>query len=283
MYKYIKSIIISILFLPLLASANDLRIVSVGGGATETIFALGGQKNVVGVDISSTWPAQVKELPQVGYQRTLAAEGILSLKPDILIVTSAAGPEPVLKQIEKAGVDVVRLPSAPTIETVKLRINEIAAILGNPEKAPPLWNKVQTDLNLAKEKQAKIKTPKKVLFLLAVPGRPPMTAGKNTEADAMITLAGAQNVVTEFESYRVLTPEAIQALNPDVILTTDDGLAAMGGVDALWRMPGLQKTNAAKERNLIAMDLGFLLNFGPRTGEAALALTDKLYGGDNAH
>lgn len=282
MYKYIKSIIISILFLPLLVNANDLRIVSVGGGATETIFALGGQQNVVGVDISSTWPAQVKELPQVGYQRTLAAEGILSLKPDILIVTSAAGPEPVLKQIEKAGVDVVRLPSAPSIETVKLRINEIAAILGNPEKAAPLWNKVQDDLNLAKAKQ-KNSMPKKVLFLLAVPGRPPMTAGKNTEADAMITLAGAQNVVTEFESYRVLTPEAIQALNPDVILTTDDGLAAMGGVDALWRMPGLQKTNAAKEKNLIAMDLGFLLNFGPRTGEAALALTDKLYGGDHVH
>ena len=259
------------------ATNTDLRIVSVGGGATETIAALGGEKYLVGVDTSSTWPVEVTKLPQVGYQRTLAPEGILALKPTLLVGTSHTGPMPTLEHLEGAGVKVVILPSAPNLSTVKERIEEVAALLNDSAAGDQLWNKVQQDIATAQQKQQGIKKTKKVIFLLAVPGRPPMVAGKDTEADAMITLAGAENAVTDFDDYRVLTPEVLGGLNPDVILVTSNGLTAIGGQDKIWQLPGIKHTLAAKNHALISMEDGLLLNFGPRTGEALIMLTDELY------
>ena len=116
---------------------------------------------------------------------------------------------------------------------------------------------------------------KKVLFLLVVPGRPPMVAGKNTEADLMIQLAGGRNVINDFDDYRVLTPEAI-ALNPDVILITDDGLQSLGGLEQLKLQPGIAQTNAGKNNKFVSMDSNFLLNLGPRTGDAVVQLAKSL-------
>jgi iron complex transport system substrate-binding protein len=269
-------ILVTTLFFTTFTFANDLRIVSVGGGVTEAIYALGGQQYLVGVDTTSTWPEAAKKLPQVGYQRSLAPEGILSLKPTVLIGTSHTGPETTLQQIKTAGVNVVILPSEPKVKTIQDRIYTIAKILNKIPEGNDLWFKVEDQLATAKLAQAKIKEPKKVLFLLAVPGRPAMVAGKNTEADLMIQLAGGRNVVNDFNDYRVLTPEAIQALNPDVILVTDDGLQSMGGLEQLKLQPGIAHTNAAKNNKFISMDANFLLSLGPRTGEAVLQLSKSL-------
>ena len=264
------------IFFTTFAFAEDLRIVSVGGGVTETIYALGGQQYLVGVDTTSTWPEEAKKLPQVGYQRSLAPEGILSLKPTYLIGTSHTGPETTLQQIKTAGVNVVILPSEPKVKTIQERIQKIAQILNKETAGSDLWLKVEDQLATAKLAQVNKTETKKVLFLLVVPGRPAMVAGKNTEADLMIQLAGGRNVVNDFDDYRVLTPEAIQALNPDVILVTDDGLQSLGGLEQLKLQPGIAQTNAAKNNKFISMDSNFLLNLGPRTGDAVVQLAKSL-------
>lgn len=253
------------------------RIVAIGGGVTETIYALHAEKDLVGVDISSTWPIEAKKLPQVGYQRTLAAEGILALKPTLMIGTQQSGPEAALEQLRKAGVEVVVLPSTFTIETVKTRLKKIAVLVGKESAGKQLWQKVETDLIKAKEQQKNIKEEKHVLFLLTVPGRAPLAAGKNTEADTIVTLSKAKNVITEFEGYRVLSPEAIQTLNPDVIVVTTDGAHSANELVQVTTQAGVQHTKAAKENAIISMDTNLLLNMGPRFGEAVLTLTDKLY------
>jgi iron complex transport system substrate-binding protein len=281
MIKQLTKIISGISLLMALAitniagAAEELRIVSVGGGATETIAALGGEKYLVGVDTSSTFPPEVTKLPQVGYQRTLAPEGILSLKPTVLVGTSSTGPATTLEHVKKAGVKLIILPSIPNVETVKLRIDEVANLLNAKDAGDALWKKVETDLNAAKQAQKNNKRAKKVLFLLAVPGKAPLVAGNKTEADTMIELAGARNVAATFGGYQSITPEALQELNPEVILITDDGLAAIGGQDQLWKLPGINHTTAAKNKAVISMDTGFLLNFGPRTGQAVLELTNS--------
>ncbi len=64
------------------ASSQGRRIVSVGGALTETLYALGAQGDLVGVDTTSLFPEAARALPSVGYARTLSAEGVLSLRPD---------------------------------------------------------------------------------------------------------------------------------------------------------------------------------------------------------
>ncbi|WP_240348621.1 ABC transporter substrate-binding protein, partial [Pseudomonas viridiflava] len=84
----------------LAADTLPQRWVSAGGSITEWVVTLGGQGKLVGVDTTSLNPPELKQLPSIGYQRQLAAEGILSLKPDLLVGSEEMGPPPVLAQVK---------------------------------------------------------------------------------------------------------------------------------------------------------------------------------------
>jgi len=80
------------------------RLVCVGGSLTEIIYALNLQEHLIAIDTTSTYPMATKKLPNVGYARTLSLEGMLSMRPQLLLVTEDAGPPQVLRQISHAGV-----------------------------------------------------------------------------------------------------------------------------------------------------------------------------------
>ena len=67
----------------------------------EIIWALGAQDQVVGVDLSSTYPPEIKNVQTVGYHRALSAEGILSLHPTAIIHDNNIGPPQVVEQIKQ--------------------------------------------------------------------------------------------------------------------------------------------------------------------------------------
>lgn len=271
--------IISLFFILCMTPAmaeEGARIVAVGSGVTETLYALHMEKEIVAVDISSNFPPEAKKLPQIGYQRTLTAESILGFKPTMLIGTKQTGPEATLTQLKKAGVQIELLDNTPNVTTVKNNIMKIATLVGKQKEGETLWNTVESDLEKAKALQKNITEPKRVLFLLTVPGRAPLVAGKDTEANLVLELAGAKNVATNFTGYQVLTPEAVQALNPDVILLADEGVASLGGLKQIASQPGFKNTNAVKNNQLIAMDTNLLLSMGPRFGLGVLELTKKL-------
>ena len=71
-------------------SAPAGRIVSLGGAATEILYALGCGDRIVAVDVTSRYPAATREKPNVGYYRSLSAEGVLALNPDLIVATDGA-------------------------------------------------------------------------------------------------------------------------------------------------------------------------------------------------
>src|SRR5690554_3112505 len=75
------------------------RVISAGGSISEWLVAVGGEAHLVGVDTTSLHPARLQDLPSVGYQRQLAAEGVLTLQPQLLIGSAEMGPPPVLEQL----------------------------------------------------------------------------------------------------------------------------------------------------------------------------------------
>src|SRR3954470_23493430 len=78
---------------------SNQRIVCIGQTLNEIIYALGAEKNLVGVDLSSTYPPQIKNLRNVGYHRALTAEGILSLKPTVIVHHNNIRAENVIPQL----------------------------------------------------------------------------------------------------------------------------------------------------------------------------------------
>lgn len=119
------------------AAAAELpqRWVSSGGSLSEWVVRLGGEGRLVGVDTTSLHPQSLRQLPSVGYQRALSAEGVLSLRPDILIGSEEMGPPPVVAQIAAAGVRVESLSAKPDLATLERNVLRLGELLGVPAQA----------------------------------------------------------------------------------------------------------------------------------------------------
>jgi iron complex transport system substrate-binding protein len=254
------------------------RIVSLGGSVTEIVFALGVGDRVVGVDTSSTYPKDaVEALPKVGYQRRLAAEGVLSLKPTLILATDQAGPPEAIQQLRDSGVTVLILKAEESVEGAKAKIMGFGMALGKQAEAEALVRQLDEDIEQANELLKQVESQPKVMFIYARGAGTAQVAGTNTGAHAMIELAGAKNAVTEYERYKPLTAEAAVAAAPDVILMLSNGLKSVGGVDGLLKEPGIAQTPAGQNRRIVDMDDEYLLSFGPRMGKAVIDLIYLLH------
>ena len=230
------------LALPFTDAAAE-RIVSIGGDVTEIAFALGAGDELIARDSTSLQPEAVKKLPDVGYMRQLNAEGILALKPTLVLTTELAEPALVLKQLEESGVKVVRIPGDTTLQSVPEKIDVIANALQRVDQGKQLSNRYQQQLAAVKTNAL----PVRVLFVMSHGGITPMAAGQHTAADAVITAAGLKNAMQGFSRYRPLSQEGVIASAPDLLLVTTDGIKTLGGEQQLWKLPGIALTPAGKQ------------------------------------
>jgi iron complex transport system substrate-binding protein len=254
-------------------AANTRRIVSVGGALTEIVFALQANADLVGVDTTSIYPESARKLPSVGYARSLSAEGILALAPTQVIATEDAGPPAVLRQLSASGIAVNVLAANHRFEGLNERIKRVGELTGRVAQATAIQQTLQQEWARARAQVAQHMTkPARVLFVLAHTPNQVMVAGTDTSAQAMLDYAGATNAINGFTGYKPLTPEAVIAAQPDVVLLTDQGLNVAGGLDGILKLPGLEQTAAGRNRRVISLEAMFLLGFGPRLPAAVSAL-----------
>ena len=267
-----------------IAVSESQRVVSVGGSVTEIIYALGLSDRIVAVDSTSYYPEEATSKPNVGYMRRLAAEPILALEPSMVLAIEDAGPPAVLDQIREAGLPVVLIPDYPSPVGVLDKIARVAAALGEEEKGRTLTAHLKVDLEALSTAVARLPVRPRVLFLLSIGGGgAPLAAGRKTSAAAIIELAGGVNAVDAFEGYKPLSPEAVVAAVPDVILVTNRSLRLLGGRAGLLGIPEIALTPAGQSRRVVAMDGLLLLGFGPRTGIAIEQVAKRLHPGITLH
>ncbi|MEJ0042656.1 MAG: ABC transporter substrate-binding protein [Rhizomicrobium sp.] len=253
------------------------RVVALGGDVTEIVFALGAGDRVVCDDQTSLYPPAATTLPQVGYLRTLAAEGVLSCRPDLVIASEDAGPAAAMTQLNGSGVRIVHVTNAHAPDAVLAKIAAIAQALGAADRGRALQARFRTGLAAVQARLAAFKDHPRALFLMAQGPGGAMAAGRDTAADAMLTLAGAQNVAGAYAGYKPLTPEAAIALKPEVIVVADHALKMLGGPEAFRARPEIAMTPAGRNGRIVAMDALLLLGFGPRTPEALDTLASALH------
>ncbi|BCM76988.1 MULTISPECIES: heme/hemin ABC transporter substrate-binding protein [Aeromonas] len=233
------------------SAAAGERIVSIGPATTELILALGGEQSLVATDVSSPEPRGV---PKVGYHRALAAEGILSLAPTLVVGSDEMGPSSTLDQLRRAGVEVKVMATAPTLANLNERIDTLAGLLGNQAAGTRLKAEIatQSDTLAAQAKQNK---PLKVAFLLLHKGQPTSIAGGNTTASALVTLAGGVNPVAQLHDYKPVSTESLIELQPDLVLVSGrDWQRYQDPETVLSQVPALSATPAGKNRAIHAID-----------------------------
>lgn len=251
---------------------KDSRIVCLSKHLTEMVFALGKGHNIVAVDLSSTYPDSATRLKTVGYHRALSAEGIISMNPDLVIHSNDIGPENVLPQIIKAGLNVKSFGGANTFDSAKMLLKELGKFFGEDKKADSFCNKMDADLLKAKEELSTMNAKDTPSVMIIHFGRASnvyfVMSGRKGVGDKMIELAGGKAVKYDAKGARQISAEAIAVSNPDVILATDYGYDQMGNMDKfINNIPGVALTNAGKNKRIIRFEEHDLIYFGPRTGE----------------
>lgn len=259
--------------------SSTQRIVSLDGITTEILFAVGVGNQVVGRDDSSYYPPEVLRRPSVGYQFRLSAEGILSLRPTLVIGREDVRPPQVVEQLRAAGVAVVLVPTEPTVQGAKAKIRVVAQAVGRQARGEELVRSLERDL-LALEAFKAQRAPKgrlRALFLYMWGSQTLFVCGEGATPVGMMVLAGLENAARGIRECQPMTAESVVASQPDVLVTFKKGLDSIGGLPGLLRLPGIAQTPAGQKGKVVAMDDLYLGSFGPRAGKAALDLFRAAY------
>jgi iron complex transport system substrate-binding protein len=256
------------------------RIVPLSGDVAEIVWTLGLGANIVGVDVSAVYPPEVMlPLPKIGFERQLAAEGILALNPTVVIGKEQAGPPEVIEQVRSAGVPVVIIAEPQTIEAPTAKVRAVAAALGVPEAGEELANRVQTEIDTARDLAAQATDRPRVLFIYVRGGGTQLIGGAGSVADAMIEAAGGLDAGVEagIQGFMPVTAEAVVAARPDVIIAPSSGVESIGGLEAFLQVPGVAQTPAGQTGAILVYDDLHFLGMTPRTGEALMELVLALH------
>lgn len=269
------------------AQAGDLgtdaavieRVISAGGSISEWLVAVGAEQQLVGVDTTSLHPQSLQALPSVGYQRQLAAEGVLTLQPQVLFGSDEMGPPPVLQQLRSAGVQIETLPVDANMLAVSQAVRRIGAVLARSEQAEQALSAFKQGIWQQQQKLALIDgSAPRVLLVFSVGHGNPLTAGTNTVGDWLIKQAGGENLAVH-AGFKALSSESMLALNPQVIIVADrhnQGLAALESI--LSHAAALQYSDAVKNKRIVALDPTLLVGgLGPRLPEQIAQLMDAFY------
>jgi iron complex transport system substrate-binding protein len=260
------------------------RIVCIGQAYNEMIYALGAQANLVGVDYSSTFPPEIKKLPTVGYHRALSAEGILSLKPTLIIDDNNIGPDNVVRQLEALHVPMKTFHAKnDSIEGTKALLREMAVFFHKEQRAEELCAQMDREMAAAAVDVKKYQTTPHVavihfgrasnMYLLVGNGG----GGDAGTAGKMVELAGGQIAIQQPGMQRMVSPEIIAKSNPQVILMTEYGFDHLGSVEQAKKLPGVAETDAAKNNRIYRVPEHDLMYFGPDTGKSITRLAQLIH------
>lgn len=258
------------------AHTQPSRIITLGGAITETVADLGLGDRIVAVDVTSEYPESIRKLPKVSKNRSVSAEGLMAFRPDLVLAPYGDVPYSVIQALKGAGIRFVPIRQDFSAKGALAFIRDVGKALGTKDRAAQLANETGKRIERALQTvEAASKRPT-VLFIYARGTGTMTVAGKGSNMDALIRLAGGRNAIQEFNQFKTYNTEALVHANPDVILMFDFGMKSLGGFESVMGMPGVAFTNAGKNKRIVALDGPLMINFGTRLDQAILTLHREL-------
>ncbi|MFJ2604714.1 hemin ABC transporter substrate-binding protein [Streptomyces sp. NPDC087425] len=257
------------------------RIVPLSGSLSEIVFTLGLGSRVVARDITATFE-QAAKLPVVTRAHDVSAEGVLSLKPDLVLAETTTGPSEAMDQIRAAGIPIVVISPAQGLDDVATRIGTVANALGVPAAGKRLTARSEARIAaVRKGVPRETKKPRVAFLYLRGSASVYLIGGKGSGATSLIEAAGGVDAGAASgltKDFTAITSEALVKAAPDAILVMSKGLESVGGIEGLVRIPGVAQTPAGLDRRIVSVEDGVLLNYGPRTDQVLTSVVAQLYG-----
>ena len=255
-----------------LTRLNTARVVNVAMGAGQSVAALGFTRSLVGRDLASGG-TDIAGVPIVTDAHSVNAEKVLAQHPTVVLADAQSTPQTALKQISDAGVPIVKLPSAWSMQDIEPRLLAIATALGDPSRATALSAHCQQSFGAPIAKQLRV-----AFLYLRGTAAIYLLGGKGSGADSLISAAGAVDVGAQagLKPFTPITPEVMAGLKPDVLLLMTKGLESVGGMTGLRQMTGLRMTPAVQNQRVISVEDTLLLAFGSQTWALVAAIRQAI-------
>ncbi len=246
-----------------------LRIVSLLPSLTETVCALGACDRLVATDRYSNWPAHVQSLPKAGGIDDAQVELIVSLRPDLVLISSS---QRVTDRLHDLGLVCFAL-STDSYPDISHTVRTIGAILGVADRAQRLDEDIAREVQrIGAQAMARRRGDGPSVYF-EVDG-PPYAAGPSSYIGELLTRLGARNIVTpDMGAFPQLNPEYVVRHDPDVIFVSPAELAHLA------ERPGWDRIRAVREQRLCAFPptvRDSIVRPGPRVADGMRAMADCL-------
>jgi iron complex transport system substrate-binding protein len=234
----------------------------------EFLYAIGAETVLVARDLTSIYPPEITKLPSVGYHRALSAEGIISMKPTLLLTDGNVGPEPVLDQVRKVGIPELTLRPGGTVDSAMALMTTLGKQFHRERAADSVvaaWRAGMDSLWRDTVQWSAPPRPRVLIIHFGQIRNNYLALKRGGAADKIMHWAGAENAVDSVGGMAALTPELIARAAPDVIIATDVGFDRYGSVEKFKTLPGVALTPAAKSDRIYRVNEQEIMYFGPRT------------------
>lgn len=234
-------------------------IVSLSPTTTELLYAVGAGDHVVAVDDQSDYPEGVPVTDLSGYTPNL--EAILGYDPDLVVLTDDNGD--VVAGLERAGVEVLQLPAAATLDDTYAQLEQVGAATGNIGEAAEVVSQMQTEIAEIVATVPERETPLTYFHEL---DDTYYTVTDATYVGAIYSMLGLTSIATGDTTYPQLSEEIILESDPDFVFLAD-GQCCGVTPELVAQRPGWDGLSAVREGRVHVIDEDTSSRWSPRVVE----------------
>src|SRR5215475_8809937 len=248
------------------------RIVSLAPNVTEILFALGLENRVAGVTNYCDFPEAAKAKEKVGDTLRPNLEKIISLKPDLVVVSTASQLENLTRRLDQLAIPVY-VTNPRSVREVAASIRILGAVTGASERASVLAGEMENRIAAVERRVNALPKPR-VLYVLQID--PLITAGRNTFINDLINIAGGKSISgDETADYPQFARETVVARAPDVIVAPSSHDVELVNESDLRR--DFATTPAIRSNRIVWVTPDLVDRPGPRIVEGLEQLAEGLH------
>lgn len=252
------------------------RVVSLAPSITETLFAIGAGNLVVGVTDYCNYPPEARQKQRIGGIINPSIEMIVSLKPDLILLSMEGNLRADFDKLTALGIPVV-VTNPRTLEGIYSSLQRIGQLVGRADSAQRLVQKLRTR---ASGIIAKAKHVPRASVLLFVSLQPIIVAGKGTFLAELLAHAGGKNAAASAtSSYPTYSREAVLKDDPDVLIFLSDILDNNAELVQLY--PEWANLKAFRRGAVFRVNADVVSRPGPRAVDGLEALYNLLHSHHN--
>jgi cobalamin transport system substrate-binding protein len=235
------------------------RIISLVPSVTEILYSIGAQDRLVGVTDFCDYPPEARRKPHVGGMLAPSLEGMVSLKPDLVVATSAGNRQETFDQLERLRIPVYGVNPVAVADVLDL-IGRLGRLTDRSEAADRTVAALRERVRAVTARVEGRPRPR-VLYVLWPD--PLMVPGRGSLVSELIALAGGESVTADGgDGYPRYSLEAALARNPDVIVLASHGSERSPLSRDKWER--LRQVPAIAAGRLYTIDGNLTHRYGPR-------------------